>query len=128
MAFTLRNATRHTGAEIEGIDLSSPISDEDRAALNRALADRGVLVFPGQHLDAPGFAKSLQIFGELMHQQAARFCLPDHPIVGYISNRDTDEPGGKVIVRGEQYHTDHSNYAEPPKATILYGIAIPSRG
>jgi len=103
-------------------------SDADRAALDQALAERGVLVFHDQHFDAPGFAKGLQLFGELMPQQAARFCLPDHPIVGFISNRDTDEPGGKIIVRGEQFHTDHSNYPEPPKATILYGISIPSRG
>lgn len=128
MAFTLRNCTPHTGAEVEGIDLSKPVSDADRKALDLALAERGILVFHDQHFDAPGFARGLQVFGELMKQQADRFCLPELPIVGFISNRDTDEPGGKVIVRGEQFHTDHSNYPEPPKATILYGISIPSRG
>ena len=128
MAFALRNCTPHTGAEVSGIDLSKPVSEEDRIGLNHALADRGMLVFHDQHFDAPGFAESLQVFGELMKQQADRFCLPELPIVGFISNRDTDEPGGKVIVRGEQFHTDHSNYPEPPKATILYGISIPSSG
>lgn len=128
MAFTLRDCTRYTGSEVEGIDLSKPVSEADRDALNRALADRGVLVFHDQHLDVPGFANGLRVFGELMKQQADRFNLPEMPIVGYISNRDTDVPGGKVIVRGEQYHTDHSNYPEPPKATTLYGVSIPSRG
>jgi len=31
-------------------------------------------------------------------------------------------------VRGEQYHTDHSNYAEPPKATMLHAVALPKVG
>ena len=31
-------------------------------------------------------------------------------------------------MRGEDFHTDHSNYAAPPKATVLYGIAIPQSG
>ena len=128
MAVTLRKLHEDTGSEAAGIDLSKPVAPEDAALLNRALAERGVLVFHDQHLEAPDFIKAIEVFGALMPQAVSRFCLEDHPIVGFISNRDTDEPGGKVIVRGEQYHTDHSNYPTPPKATALYGVSIPGTG
>jgi taurine dioxygenase len=31
-------------------------------------------------------------------------------------------------VRGENYHTDHSNEAAPPKATSLLAVTLPSKG
>lgn len=128
MAFVLNDLQKYTGSEVSGIDLRSPIPEEDKAALSRALADRGVLVFHGQDLDPQTFARVIGSFGELMEQQAKQFCLPDYPIVGYISNRDVDKPTGMRLVRGEQYHTDHSNYQAPPRATALHGVVIPSRG
>ena len=50
------------------------------------------------------------------------------PLVGFVSSEDTDRPGGKRMVRGEQYHTDHSNYPAPPKATLLHAVTIPKSG
>lgn len=128
MAITLRSLHEYTGTEVGGVDLAKPVSPEDATLLNQTLALRGLLVFHDQQLDAPGFAKAIEVFGGLMPQQIDRFCLEDYPIIGFISNRDTDAPGGKVIVRGEQYHTDHSNFEMPPKATALYGVSIPSIG
>jgi taurine dioxygenase len=128
MAFTARNCTPSTGSEIIGIDLSKPVSAEDRAALNRILADRGMIVFHDQKLDAPGFQKAGELFGEIMPQLVTRFTLPDHPLVGFVSSEDTDKPGGKRIVRGEQYHTDHSNTPAPPAYTSLCAVTIPKTG
>lgn len=99
-----------------------------RAELDRLLADRGVLVFRNQSLTPRSFAAAMEMFGELMPQQVQRFCLPDFPIVGYISNRDRDAPGAAPLVRGEQFHTDHSNFAAPPRATALCAVSLPSRG
>jgi taurine dioxygenase len=64
-----------------------------------------------------------------MEQQLRQFTLPDQPTIGYISNRDLPpRPDGKVPVRGEQFHTDHSNHAEPPKATTLFAVSLPDQG
>jgi len=38
------------GAEIRGVDLSRSVDGATRDALNRALADHTVVVFPGQSL------------------------------------------------------------------------------
>ena len=51
--------------------------------------------------------------------QSQKFEVPECPEVHYVSNQDKTEDG-KVYIPGEGYHTDHSNYAEPPKATAPY--------
>jgi taurine dioxygenase len=126
MAVEVKDLTKYTGAEIYGVDLSKPQSEETKALLNKTLADRGMLVFHDQDLDALKFCEAMGVFGELMQQSALQFCLPDMPIVGFVSNRD--KSNGVLITRGEQYHTDHSNYPEPPKATTLFAVEIPTHG
>jgi taurine dioxygenase len=126
--FEVRHPHPTTGAEISGIDLAAPLAPETCAALDRLLAERGVLVFHDQTLDAQGFARAIANFGALMPQQLSQFSLDGDPLVGFISNADFDKASGKKLVRGEQFHTDHSNHGEPPKATALYGVEIPSVG
>lgn len=46
----IRPLTEHIGAEIEGLDLSRPISAEQFHTVNAALVAHGVLVFRNQHL------------------------------------------------------------------------------
>ena len=45
----------------------------------------------------------------------------------YVSNQDKTEDG-KVYIPGEGYHTDHSNYVQPPKATALHAVKLPLTG
>jgi taurine dioxygenase len=108
--------------------LAGPLGTGQRSALDRLLAERGVLVFRGQGLDARSFARAVEGFGELMPQQLSQFTLPDFPIVGFVSNADADRATGQRVVRGEQHHTDHSNHPAPPRATALFGVAIPRTG
>src|SRR5918993_3637806 len=117
-----------TGAEVAGLDLAGALSAGQRSALDRLLAERGVLVFRGQSLDARSFAAAVENFGPLMPQQLSQFSLPDFPIVGFVSNADADRASGQRLVRGEQYHTDHLNYPAPPRATALFAVAIPRTG
>jgi taurine dioxygenase len=116
------------GAEISGIDLSLPITDKLQVELNQLFAEYAVLVFPGQPLSPPQFMKAAEIFGSLMEQQIKKFTLPQYPLVGYNSTKDLPIVNGKLQVRGENYHTDHSNEIEPPKATSLIAVEIPSFG
>ena len=63
-----------------------------------------------------------------MEQQLKDFVLPDFPLVGYNSTKDLPSKNGKLQVRGENYHTDHSNDLAPPRATSLVAVQIPSYG
>ncbi|MGN6388634.1 MAG: TauD/TfdA dioxygenase family protein [Burkholderiaceae bacterium] len=128
MALTIRPINDVLGAEISGVDLTGPVDDGTRRELNQAFSRYAVLVFRDQPLTPPQFMEAAGIFGELMEQQIKKFVLPDHPMVGYNSTKDLPRKNGKLQVRGENYHTDHSNDLAPPKATSLVAVEIPSYG
>ena len=115
------------GAEVHGIRLSEPLSESTRARLRKAFTDHSVLAFRDQWLDAPQMMEAVQIFGEIFPQHNAKFSVPEYPLVHYISNADT-LANGKRYIPGEGYHTDHSNDAAPPMATVLSAVKIPSVG
>jgi len=117
----------HTGAEVRGVDLSQPIDGALRMRLNQAFVDHSVLVFRDQRLSPHQLLAAVQLFGEVLPQHNTRFALPECPQIHYISNQDT-YPDGKRYIPGEGYHTDHSNAAEPPKATVLHAVKLPDQG
>ncbi|HET7882446.1 MAG TPA: TauD/TfdA family dioxygenase [Acetobacteraceae bacterium] len=117
----------HTGAEVTGVDLAQPIDDGLRERLNRAFVEHSVLVFRDQHLAPQQLLGAVRLFGEVFPQHNTRFALPDCPAIHYISNQDFF-PDGKRYIPGEGYHTDHSNAAQPPKATVLHAVKLPDRG
>jgi taurine dioxygenase len=119
--------SNHTGAEVRGVDLSQPIDDALRRRLNQAFVDHSVLVFRDQRLSPHQLLAAVQLFGEVFPQHNMRFALPECPQIHYISNQDT-YPDGKRYIPGEGYHTDHSNAAAPPKATVLHAVKLPDQG
>ena len=125
--FSIKPLSPHTGCEICGIDLSQPVEEAIRATLNHAFANHAVLVIRGQKLNAPQFLEAMKIFGEVFPQHNSRFAVPECPAIHYISNQDKLEDG-RVYIPGEGYHTDHSNDAEPPKATALHAVKLPQAG
>jgi taurine dioxygenase len=128
MAMKIERLTPLLGAEVTGINLAEPLDADTSKRLYAAWIDNAVLVIRDQKLEPRQFAQAARLFGELMEQQLAKFALKDCPEVGTISSRDLPVRDGKLHVRGENYHTDHSNYAAPPKATMLHAVSLPSKG
>ena len=126
--FTLKPFAAPLGAEVTGIDLSRPVDAATRKVLHDAWVKHAVLVIRGQKLTPAQFADAAAIFGELLEQQIKKYALEENPLVGTISSRDLPLVDGKLHVRGENYHTDHSNFAAPPKATMLHAVSLPSTG
>ncbi|GAA5233990.1 TauD/TfdA family dioxygenase [Verticiella sediminum] len=116
------------GIEIRGVDLGSDLPASVAQALRDLWHEHAVLVVREQRLDPAAFLRAAQIFGDILPQQLGKFSLPDYPLVGTISSRDLPTRDGKLHVRGENYHTDHSNFREPPMGTMLHAIELPSRG
>jgi taurine dioxygenase len=65
MAYTITPTTEHTGAEVRGLDLTRPVDAETRAALNRAFAQRHVLVVRDQKYEPGDFLQAVQLWGDL---------------------------------------------------------------
>jgi taurine dioxygenase len=124
---TVTPLSAHTGAEVCGIDLARPIDAELQARLNHAFVAHSVLVFRDQHLAPAQLLAAVQLFGDIFPQHNSRFALPECPLIHYISNQDF-YPDGRRYIPGDGYHTDHSNAAEPPKATVLHAVKLPDRG
>jgi taurine dioxygenase len=123
----IRPLTDATGAEATGIDLSRPVSDSDRLALNAAFTAHSVLVIRGQALEPAQMLAAVELFGPVFQQHNSRFALPDCPLIHYISNQDRF-PDGRRYIPGEGWHTDHSNDVRPPKATVLHAVTLPDQG
>ena len=127
MEYTIAPLSPHTAAEVRGVDLRRTIEEATRAHLNRAFIEHSVLAFRDQHLTPHQLLAAVGLFGEIFPQHNSRFALPDCPLVHYISNQDF-YPDGRRYIPGEGFHTDHSNAACPPKATILHAVSLPDRG
>ena len=124
MTFSIVKLTEHTGAEVRGIDFAAPVSLEIRTWLDRAFVDHGVLVIRGQSLSPHQMLDVVRLFGDVFPQHNTRFALPDCPEIHFISNQDKF-PDGSRYIPGEGWHTDHSNDARPPKATMLHAVTLP---
>jgi len=109
------------GSEVTGLDLNQAVSPENAERLNQALLDNIVLVLRDQDLTAEGYCKGMAVFGEPMLQHRLAFRLPECPEVSRVINREKMRPAAN-------WHTDHTNHDEPPKATVLYARKLPSKG
>src|SRR5918993_508155 len=124
--YTINPMTPHdTGAEIIGLDLSCPVSDEVKKRINADFAKYHVLAFRGQKLTPHEFAAAGEIFGPLMqhHHKEVRIGHPD-----VYEVKQTEIEPGKYRIAGGSFHTDHSNHPCPPKATALHTVSLPSYG
>ena len=127
MSITFKSLSDHTGVEVEGLDLSQPLSSEARERVYRAWLEHSVLVVRDQNLNPHQLLAAAKQFGDPLHQHNTRFQLEECPEIHYISNQDKYEDGRRYIP-GSGYHTDHSNAANPPKATILHAKLLPKTG
>jgi len=128
-ALRVRRLTDHIGAEIEGVDLSRPISDAEFQAVNAALVEHGVLVFRDQDLPPAMHVDFSSRFGPLVGHIVKRFSVEDFPEVTYISNVKNDK--GEMIGAdraGMIWHSDMSYMARPMLGSMLYGVECPPEG
>lgn len=127
MSVKIAKLSEHIGAEAAGVDLSQPLDPVVRSELNQAFVNHSVLVIRGQQLEPHQMVAAVQNFGDIFQQHNTRFALKDCPQIHYISNQDR-YADGKRYIPGEGYHTDHSNAARPPKATVLHAVQLPDSG
>ena len=115
--------TRVIGVEVEGVDMTKPVSAAQIDDLSRALANHNVLFFrdqpeltPVQQID---FAKN---FGPLhLHPAAAK--EDEHPELFVIHTH-----GESFVNNGADWHTDVSCDEEPPLGTLLQIHRTPGSG
>ena len=119
---TVDKLTPIIGAEIGGIDLTTPLSNRQQDELHRALAENLVIFFRDQPLSPQQHMSFARLFGDL-HIHPAAPHVEGHPELLRIY-ADKDSPRAN----GENWHSDVSCDEEPPMGSILHIRQCPPKG
>jgi taurine dioxygenase len=115
------------GAEIRGVDLSTPLDDATFAAIEGAYATHGVVFFRDQQITPRAQVAFTRRFGEIeFNVFGERWSVPGSPEIVVVSN--VTEDGRPIGVRraGENWHSDMCYTARPPRGTMLYALEVPN--
>jgi taurine dioxygenase len=119
---TITRVGAHIGAEITGVDLRQPMSDEVRDIIEDELAENELLIFRNQDISSQQLMDFGGRFGELtVHPFAPKD--KDVSVLIKFRNDETNPP-----FRTDVWHSDETFRKDPPKATILVAKEVPAVG
>jgi taurine dioxygenase len=118
----VRPLTGTIGAELWGVDLTKPLTDDEHRFIHDALMEWGVVFFRDQPLDFDQHLALGRRFGDL-HIHPAAPSPEGHPEILIIH---ADENSKRVA--GEGWHSDVSADPEPPMGSILHLERVPPSG
>ncbi len=139
MPITMRQVGPCFAAEVDGIDLSKPLSREEIDAVHAGMDRYAVLVFHDQKItDEQQLAFTLSL-GGIEHSIGTSLRGPDEyrlpTTFADVSNLDKDN---KVFARDDRprlfglgnrlWHSDSSFKVTPAKYSLLRAVSIPSKG
>lgn len=123
------------GANVEGVDFSTPLNEADREALEQAWTDHLVLRFRGVgKLSADDLIKFSKNFGNLdarpiSTSETNPYFDVDKPEITIISNVMMDgKPIGGLGAYEAVWHSDMTYVDQPPKGSCLYAVELPPSG
>jgi len=139
MAVTLRQIGPCFAAEVEGLDLTRPLSHEAVAAVHAGMDRYAVLVFHDQKLDDEQQLAFTRSLGDIEHAIGTSLRAPDEyrlpTTFADVSNLDKHN---QVFAREDRrrlfgignrlWHSDSSFKPVPAKYSLLHARSIPSRG
>jgi taurine dioxygenase len=116
------------GAEVLGLDLGRPLSDDDFAVLHRAHLDHHLLIFRDMHITPAQQVAFSRRFGPLQIHVLRQFQLPSDPEVLIISNiKENGQPIG-LGDAGHFWHSDLSYKEIPSLGSMLHAQELPKDG
>jgi taurine dioxygenase len=122
MNLRTRPLTSSIGAVVTDLQLSG-IGDVEARALRAALAEHGVLVFPGQELSREQQVEATGRFGDVHGHPVPEFLFGAAEPVAVVEN-DAD----KLPQEDQQFHVDYSFSTEIPDLAVLHAEVLPPNG
>ena len=114
--------TPHIGAEISGVDLSAPLSNEQFSDVYRAWLDWKVVVFRDQRLNQDQHKAFARKFGTLHVHPMQHSYGGDPEILRVKTTKDS------AYTAGNGWHTDVTCDPIPPLGSMLYITETPEHG
>lgn len=121
-AIGIEPLTPHIGAEISGVDLAGPLSNEQFSEIYQAWLDWKVLVFRDQHLDREQHKAFARRFGRLHVHPMQHSYGGDPEILPVKTTKDSR------YTAGNGWHTDVTCDEIPPLGSMLYIKETPEGG
>ncbi|MDB5863943.1 MAG: hypothetical protein JWO70_1749 [Betaproteobacteria bacterium] len=123
---TINRIGKHLGAEISGVDLSKPLTDDTFAKIAKAFFDNEVAFFRNQKLTPEQQIAFTRRFGVLEQHVRKESRLAGHPEILIVSNL-LDENGNAIGSQdaGRFWHSDLSYKEEPSMLSALYSLEVP---
>ncbi|MCH1434529.1 MAG: TauD/TfdA family dioxygenase [Acidimicrobiales bacterium] len=123
MAIEVTPTGQPCGARVTGVDLTSPLSDDEVAAIRAAWLDHHVLVFPDQPVSDDDLERFTLYFGPFGHD----------PFFEAIDGREHIAaihrlPDEQAPLFAESWHADWTFQAFPPDGTCLASKVVPPSG
>ncbi len=134
MSIAIRKLTEHIGAEVQGVDIASPIGDKTSKRLGAALVEHGVLVFRDQEITDDQHVAFTERFGRL-EKTMKHDPIGDNVPIGVISNLDEhgdiippEDPRMQYTVGNTLWHSDGAFRPVPLRASFLAAKVVPPDG
>ena len=124
----VRKSSSCMGAEIDGLDLSQPVSDATFNDVRDALHRHHVLAIRAQNLGPRSFVEFAQRFGPPEPHVLDQFHHQEHPDILVLSNVVRDGKPVGLADGGTYWHSDYSYLDIPARATLLYSVEVPKVG
>jgi alpha-ketoglutarate-dependent 2,4-dichlorophenoxyacetate dioxygenase len=139
MPVTTRQIGPCFAAEVEGVDLTRSLSDDDVKAIHAGMDRYAVLVFHDQKLDDEQQLAFSQSLGKLEHAIGTSLRAPDEyrlpTTFADVSNLDQhhrvfarDDRRRLFAIGNRLWHSDSSFKVVPAKYSLLHARSIPSKG
>jgi alpha-ketoglutarate-dependent 2,4-dichlorophenoxyacetate dioxygenase len=139
MPVTTRQIGPCFAAEVEGVDLTRSLSDDDIKAIHAGMDRYAVLVFHDQKLDDEQQLAFSQSLGKLEHAIGTSLRAPDEyrlpTTFADVSNLDQhhrvfarDDRRRLFAIGNRLWHSDSSFKVVPAKYSLLHARSIPSKG
>lgn len=120
----IHKLTAKIGAEISGIDLSKPLTNQEKLDLKNAFIDNYVLFFRDQIMDPEYLPTVISQFGEnYINRGEPKY--KNNPLVGHFIS---DENTTFSTVEGYYMHADRTSVRNPPRTSMLYITECPEVG
>jgi taurine dioxygenase len=119
--FEAKPITPAIGAELIGLDLGQPLSDEAFAELKTAIHKHLVVFFRNQSMGAEDHMGLASRLGEMERHEILQ-PHPEHPVISVLEH-DADRPPISDV-----WHTDVSYRERPSMFSVLYARVVPELG